>query len=353
NTLIYHFGFDRTEQRIVKAKTTIEKALEIQPYLPEAHIVYGWYHFVSGRQYDLAMKEFAIAEKYLPNDSRIFHVKGVIKKRQGNFEQAIEYLKKASELNPQEADNLSEIALSMQYLRNFSEAEKYYNQAISLAPDRVWVYEEFAELYYRWQGNLIKARKVMEQSPDKSGHNDYWYELEYREGNYQEALMRLDNITDESIENQRTVSPRSLLQARIYESMGESNQARTSLKLALDILEERVKEFPDDYRIHETLGETYARLRRNEEAIREGVMAVELMPVEKETLMGLNMVENLAFIYVLIGKQDKAIEKIEYLLSIHSYVTVPYFQNDPRWSSISNNPRFLSVMEKYEEEHGD
>ena len=69
-----------------------------------------------------------------------------------------------------------------------------------------------------------------------------------------------------------------------------------------------VKQRPDDHRIHSSLGIVYAALGRNEEAIREGKLGVELFPVSKDALIGPYRVEDLALIYVLVGEHDAVMD---------------------------------------------
>ena len=88
--------------------------------------------------------------------------------------------------------------------------------------------------------------------------------------------------------------------------------------------------------VHSLLGIAYAGLGRKEEAIREGKRAVELLPVSKDAIWGPGLIENLAFIYVLVGEQNAALDQIEYLLSIPSELSVPLLRIDPRWDPLRN-----------------
>jgi Flp pilus assembly protein TadD len=78
--------------------------------------------------------------------------------------------------------------------------------------------------------------------------------------------------------------------------MGQPERARASYDSARILLEEEVKERPDDHRIRSSLGIVYAALGRKEDAIREGKLGVELFPVSKDAILGPFRIENLAFI---------------------------------------------------------
>lgn len=61
--------------------------------------------------------------------------------------------------------------------------------------------------------------------------------------------------------------------------------------------------------------------------------------------MQLGRYEHLAFIYVLVGEENAAIDQVEYLLSIPSRITVPLLRIDPRWDPLRNHPRFQKLLE--------
>jgi tetratricopeptide (TPR) repeat protein len=96
---------------------------------------------------------------------------------------------------------------------------------------------------------------------------------------------------------------------------------------------------------HSALGIAYAGLGKKEEAIREGQLAVELLPETTDAWAGLWRLEDLARIYVMVGEYDLAVEKLEYLLTIPSELSVPLVQLDPTWKPLHNHPRFKKLIE--------
>src|SRR5436853_4498672 len=60
--------FERTAQRREKARTLAERALDLQPGLPEAHLALGYSYYYGDNNYDAALKEFEIAQRGLPNE---------------------------------------------------------------------------------------------------------------------------------------------------------------------------------------------------------------------------------------------------------------------------------------------
>ncbi len=58
---MYHFGNDRTKERLSKAKATADQALRLQPQLPEAHVALGYYYYWGRREYEEALQAVGIA----------------------------------------------------------------------------------------------------------------------------------------------------------------------------------------------------------------------------------------------------------------------------------------------------
>jgi serine/threonine-protein kinase len=345
------FGHDLTEENISKAKAAADRVLELQPELPEGHMALGSYYYLCHHDYDRALEELAIAEKGLPNDSGIQSYIGYVRRRQGNFEEAVSYLKKAIELDPQSAFAAGELGDTYQALRRYQEAERYYDRSISLAPDQTTAYMYKAD-NYRLQGSLEKARATLEEMPKKTdpasirNWHIYWVWQEIYERNYPIALeLSLSSDFVGSYGGQK-----ALITGFVYRFMNKPELARDSFDSARILLEKEVKEQPDDDRAHRRLGIAYAGLSRKEEAIREGKQAAELNPVSKDAYWGPYYVFSLAQIYVMVGEYDAALDQIEYLLSIPSFIlSVPLLRLDPRWDPLREYPRFKQLLEKYSE----
>jgi serine/threonine-protein kinase len=111
-------------------------------------------------------------------------------------------------------------------------------------------------------------------------------------------------------------------------------------------LEAKVQESPEDPRVHSALGIAYAGLGRKEEAVREGKLAVELLPVTMEALRGPVLVEDLARIYVMVGEYDAAIDQLEFLLSIPSETSISLLKLDPAWAPLRDHPRFQKLLKR-------
>jgi hypothetical protein len=50
----------------------------------------------------------------------------------------------------------------------------------------------------------------------------------------------------------------------------------------------------------------------------------------------------------MVGDYDAAIDLPDYLLSIPSWVSVPYLRLHPIWDPLRDHPRFQAMLEEHE-----
>jgi serine/threonine protein kinase/tetratricopeptide (TPR) repeat protein len=357
HVLMYWFYYDRSEERLALGKQAVDRALELNPNLPEAHLALGQYYYHGHLDYDSALEQFEIGRKIQPNNSGLLSYIGYVQRRQGKFEQALANFKKASELNPLSHVSAWDVGTTFMYLRKYPEAEDYYDQAISLAPDLSFAYYCKGWLYLCWEGSTEKTRAVLEEALQsiRSAETPRIFNLlvniDVFDGNYQEALDRL-SLESQDIDNQEYIDdweyfiPNALLYARIYGHIYKTELEQANYESARRILESKIKEQPEHARFRSALGIAYAGLRRKEDALREGKLAVKLLPVSKEAMKGPYRVEDLARIYVMVDEFDAAIDRLEHLLSIPGPISIPLLQLDPSWNPLRNHPRFKKLIKE-------
>ena len=348
HALMYHYGYDRSEERLSQARAAVDKAFELQPELSEAHLAFARYYYNGYRNYERALEELAIAERGLPNDEQILRLTGYILRRQGKFEAAVDRFKKAFELSPQGNKIANNIGETYAYLREYAEAVRYLDLSISLAPDQTDAYEGKAYSYISWLGDTKRARDVFERIPGESRYVQRLSLTLWRlERDYQAVLDFASSASEPIVFWYGYASPPALLAARAHRLMGEPELAHASFDLARATLEEELDAHPDDHRFHSALGYAYAGLGRKDDAIREGRRGVDLFPVSKDALVGARRVQDLAVIYTWVGEYDAALDEIEYLLSIPAWFSVHDLRLDPEFDPLRDHPRYQPLLEKY------
>jgi serine/threonine-protein kinase len=94
------------------------------------------------------------------------------------------------------------------------------------------------------------------------------------------------------------------------------------------------------------LGLIDAALGRKEEALREGRRAVELLPVEKDSMNGAAMVKYLAVIAAWVGDKDLACEQLASVIRRPSGPSYGQLKLLPFWDPLRGDPRFEKLIEE-------
>jgi len=59
----------------------------------------------------------------------------------------------------------------------------------------------------------------------------------------------------------------------------------------------------------------------------------------------------MAQIYAITGQYDKAIDKLEFTLSIESWSTPEFIRADPNFAPLLEMPRLKEILRRYEAKH--
>ena len=141
-----------------------------------------------------------------------------------------------------------------------------------------------------------------------------------------------------------------MLYAQIYGLMENKQLQKKYYESARNILETKIQEQLDDEqfpeRFHSSLGIVYVGLGREDDAIREGKRAVDLLPVKTDAWRGCYRVKDLAYIYVKVGRFEEAVEQLEFLLSRPSEMSIPLVELDPVWDGLRDHSDFKKLMEQ-------
>jgi len=315
----------------VKAKQAADRARQLAPDLAETHFALGYYYYYGTREFDKALEQLRIVARRQPNNAQAIETTGYILRRQGKWEEGVAQLEKAVELDPVGYDRLKGLGSIHLYMRDYTQAERYLDRAISVAPDIPTAYIHKVQLYLSWLGSTERAEQVLEEAAGRIDRRTLDAEL-WALGR---VLVRSDTLGYH------------LDKAETLYFMKQKELAAPYADSARTILQAKIKEQPESEVWHQWLGWAYAYLGRRENAIREARKAVELVPVSKDAYTGCRMVESLALLYTVVGEHDAAIDQLEYLLSIPSIISVPRLRFQPVWEPLRQHPRFKRLLEKY------
>ncbi len=353
----YEYGVDRSEERLRQAREAADRALEIDPDLPTGHLALGtYYHAV--RDLDLALEELEIAERGLPGSGYVLSRRGLILKRQGRWDEALASQERALALSPREPGLLFQLGVTYISLRRYEEAESYLDRALALQPDFVEAALVRAAVSVYGRGDTGPFRSFVEGIPPGFDPRGVVTALrayaDYLDRDYEAALEVLSHSELEYFEfpgpggsGQGVSVPRTLMMGLCYAAMGETDRARAAADSALQDLEARLRERPDEPRRHVSLSQAHAVLGQREEAIRAAQRAVALLPISEDAIAGPDYVYSLAVTYAWFGEVDAAVEQFELYLSVPADGSVDYILLDPAIDPVRDRPRFQAFVERH------
>ena len=120
--------------------------LELAPDSPEAHLARGYSLYYGARDYEGALREFAVAQRGLPNDAEVYLVIGAIQRRQGKWQESTANLEKAVSLNPNHTWPLQNLFFNYQMQRDFEAANRVIDRALAISPKSFSLWELKAKL---------------------------------------------------------------------------------------------------------------------------------------------------------------------------------------------------------------
>jgi serine/threonine-protein kinase len=347
HTLMYWNSLDHTPERLAQARSTAERALELEPGLPNAHGALAIYYGLGVQEYDSAMREFAVAE-VAGHDA--FIGRATVLFRQGKIRESLPYYERARQQDPASSTMYSNSGQPYAMLGEYAKAEQLFDRAIALAPDRANGYLFQFWNYLRWDGNTRRARPVMEAAQAARVMNQpgvvYGQVLmEIFDRRYDTALSLLSSDAAEiTLSDHLRVVPRAQLYAFVYALQHRPALAKAYYDSSRRILLKKIQQDPEDPRLRTALGIAYAGVGRKQEAIREGLKAKEIVPISKELMKGYHTEWEVARIYTMVGEHGLAINRLEYLLSIPGHLSEAWLRMDPVWDPLRGNPRFQKLV---------
>jgi TolB-like protein/Tfp pilus assembly protein PilF len=344
-----------TSEHREKARSFAERALQLQPDLPEAHLALGFSYYYGDNNYEVALKEFEIAQRGLPNESEVYLAIGAIQRRQGKWAESTANLEKSANLNPKDPWPLQNLAFNYQMQRNFDAANKTVDRALQINPQGIGLWEIKVKLAIAEKGDFSVYEQAVEKGKSFPISDEERLKLVGNEANllllqrkYQQLLQLGQRFPDDSF---KTV-PGSLAMKYFaigiaQKGLGDDAAARTAFVKAKNILEDQLKQKADDADLRVQLAKLLAWLGEKDAAIAEAQRAIDLRPETKDAFEGPRITEQVAQIYTILGDNARAIELLDGLLSRPSEVTLQTLKVNPAWDPIRNDPAFQALFAKY------
>jgi len=349
---LYFFGFDHTPTRLASAAAAVEKAFRIRPNAGEAHLARAFHLYNGYLDYDGALAELEVARKTLPNDARIFALTGFIQRRQGHWEESTRNLERALELDPRNRNILENLGDSYGGLRRYAAQKSNFDRILAIEPNDLTAKAERAFVEVNWKADTGPLHQLID---DIRATNPaampqiarWWLECALVERDVAAAREALLASDEDPLGVDAVHFPRPFVEGVIARMTNDEQKSQLAFAVAHAEQEKKVQAQPDYGPAWCVLGVIDAALGRKEDALREGRRAVELLPVEKDSVNGLHMIEHLAMIAAWVGEKDLACEQLAKAIRYPMYpsaVSYGELKLMPWWDALRGEPCFEKIV---------
>src|SRR5215831_16214727 len=161
---LYLFGLDHTSARLVLAEAAVAAAAHLRPDAGETHLARARSLYQGHRDYDGALAELELALQTLPNDARIYQLKGFIQRRQkGHYEEATRTLEHAIDLDPRNVLTLNQIAaFNYPRLKRYADAKSAWDRLLAIRPDDVNAQVGRASVDFDWKADTRPLHRAID-----------------------------------------------------------------------------------------------------------------------------------------------------------------------------------------------
>ena len=345
---LYFFGLDHTPERLALAEAALKAVIRLRRDAGETHLARANFFYRCYLDYNHARTELGLAERALPNNSQIFELTGYIDRRQGLWNESARSLQRALELDPRNFFMLQQIALSYQEFRQFGAMAAALDRALKLIPRDVDTRVTRALVDLEWKADPQPLdeiiRKTLAEDPAKAPDlAAQWFYVGLCERDRVAVAQALAAIPANGMSVDLNF-PRSWCEGLAARARDDAAAARAAFLIARAEVEKTVREQPDYGPGLTVLGLIDAGLGRKEEAIREGLHAVELLPISKDSIDGAEVMKYLGVIYAWCGEKDLAIKQITATLQIPSTLSYGNLKLHPYWDLLRGEPRFEKIV---------
>jgi TolB-like protein len=344
-----------TKERREKARALAERALQLQPDLPEAHLALGFSYYYGDNNYDAALREFEIAQRGLPNEAEVYLAIGAIQRRQGKWKESTANLEKAVSLNPKDIWPLQNLTSNYSMHRDFSAANKTIDRALALDSTALGPLEVKSKLAIFEKGDFSVAEKAFAALQSISMTNEqklrttigrsdvFLLERKYREG-----LQEAESLPDDLVATvPGHLGLKYYLVGVARKALHDDAEARAAFLKAKSFIEADLKQSPDEPVMRVQFAKVLAWLGEKAAALTEAQRATELRPESKDAFGGPEITVGVAEVHTILGDHARAIEILAGLLSRPSGLTVQSLKVNPLWDPLRHDPQFQALLDKY------
>lgn len=346
-THVARHWFEGADSSVVqRAEAALARARALDPGSLEVQLAEGYVRYWGHRDYDAALAAIGSAREIAPGDAATLALQGFVLRRMGRFEDARDALYAARASDPRNQSVISELAHIELRLGQVERARALLAEAHAVDPANSFPNQVRGLLIVEAAGDLDTAWRGTTGFRGGSASSAWfkWW-LALAQGDLTAALAASDFGMYADSVNEGTYYPPAMMRALALHSGGEASAARAAFIEARDHLETELARLPGDPGRLRAQCLVLSALRAGEDAVQVCAAADRVEFTDAWTSYPVYR----ALGRLLAGDEAGALDELETILSRPAGSLPLRFDLDPLFAPLHEDPRFLSMMQRYRE----
>jgi TolB-like protein len=343
---VYGLGIDTSPECRADAERAAARALAVRPDLPEAHLALGAVDDLVKGDFEDALAQYHIAARDLPNEAAIPVLIAEVHRKQGKWAEARAELEDAVVRDPASFGAFLALGDTLAQLRDFAGADRAYQRAGNISPDRIEPYVGRFWNYLSWDGTPDRAARVLEGCPlrDQAVVAYCRSYLAFVRRDFRGAVGALEGAGELSSARSFGFLPGKLLECVYLDAGGDRAAAAKACAAVLPSRERGATESPTEPRRGLDAALALALLGRRAEAIGEADRAAASCSAAPDGGDDSSCLLEQAEVLTRCGESAKAVGILARLLSVPGPVTAGWLRLDPRWDRLRGDVGFKALV---------
>ena len=346
--LFSFWNHDQSETRKAKAQEAMDRAVALAPQQPEVIQALGTYLYYGHRDYAGALAQYETLARLQPNAPGVCESRGLIERRQGHWPEALANLRRATQLDPGNANYSRNYAETLLSVRRYDDYVVEQRRKAGLLPEQFEEAFAVAEASFLARGSTAEADQFIAALSPEIANSPRGIRLRINwardKGDLAEAI-RLDRLQPYFDEDGDAHYLQAHFAAETLAAAGDLAGARARVGDFPAEVRARLKREPENQWLLTHLAGFEMLFGHPEEARRLAEKAMALLPESRDAVDSQIGRYVLALTYARIGAKDEALAELAFMARTpNQFFNVHLIAASHAYGPLQDDPRFKAFL---------